>query len=138
LIHRAPLQTSTSASRGPKVRIKRLRALGDVSTGAGDPELVVPTAVAEADEFETRIDIEIDQVAVGRSPGDAGENAHAAIIAVRQAVTLCSKTAQPPTSPDPLLVCAASDAPLDLSEQEGRIIDAALLEVIGFALTAKR
>jgi len=76
------------SNEGPIVRVQHLRTLGDVSVARGDPELVIRTSLAETDELETRVGIEIDQVAVGWRPGNAREDADATVVAVRHTIDL--------------------------------------------------
>lgn len=69
-------QQAFEASYGPIrihqraiIRIQRLRSFRDVGVPRCDPELVVWTVVAKADEFDAGIRVEIDQVAIGGRAG---------------------------------------------------------------------
>src|SRR4051794_29861392 len=80
---------------GPIIRIQRLRSFRDVGVTRGDPELVVRTVVAKADEFYAGIRVEIDLVAIGRRAAGPGEHADAAIVAMRHAINLLLEDCPP-------------------------------------------
>ena len=48
--------------------------------GGCDAELVVGTSVGQPDELEATVGVDIDQIAIGRSIGPAGEYADAAVV----------------------------------------------------------
>src|SRR3569832_2383906 len=74
-----------------KVEIERASPGRNLCFCGGDAELVLRALLAQADELDASICIEVDDVAIGRTVGRTEKNPNAAIVIMRDAVKLLLK-----------------------------------------------
>ena len=59
-----------------------------MSVTGGDAEFIVGSFVAETNEFDARVHIQIDEIAIGRRAGNSAKYPYAAIVGVRHPIDL--------------------------------------------------